>query len=74
MVGTDKVVLNTAVLTQGTLTGDVARAFGSQCIVVSIDLRRAEDGSTEVYSHSGNRATGRDPFEWAREAEQEGAG
>jgi len=72
-VGADKVSINTAAVEAPDLVGEVARRFGSQCAVVSIDARHTA-GGYEVYTHSGTRPTGRDPVDWAREVEARGAG
>jgi cyclase len=82
--GADKISLNTAALARPALIREAAERFGSQCIVVAIDARRAVPGvrgglagpapSWEVYSHGGRRAAGRDAVEWAREAAALGAG
>jgi cyclase len=71
--GSDKVSLNTAVLDRPAFIEEAAAHFGEQCIVIAIDVRRAESGWT-VYSHGGRRDTGRDAVEWAREAAERGAG
>lgn len=73
-VGADKVAINTGALDNPSLLQEGARAFGSQCIVAAIDARRNADGRCEVYSHCGQTPTGRDPVDWAREAEALGAG
>jgi cyclase len=73
-VGADKVVVNTAAVETPELIRQVAQHFGSQCIVVSIDARRQANGNYEVFTHSGQQPTGRDPVELAREAEALGAG
>lgn len=73
-VGADKVSINTAALETPGLVEEAAAKFGSQCIVVSIDVMRHEDGRLEVFTHSGKQPTGRDPVEWARQAEDAGAG
>ncbi len=72
--GADKVSLNTAVEERPELIAQAARRFGNQCVVVSIDCRLRDDGSHEVFTYAGTRATGRDPVEWAREAVDLGAG
>jgi imidazoleglycerol phosphate synthase cyclase subunit len=72
--GADKVTLNTAALADPGLVEQASRRFGAQCIVVSIDARRHDDGSYEVFADGGRLATGRSPAEWAREVEQLGAG
>jgi len=73
-VGADKVAINTAAIEQPELIADVAREFGSQCVVVAIDATRREDGTHEVRTHSGTQPTGLDPVELAGEAEARGAG
>jgi cyclase len=72
--GADKVSINSAALADPELIDRGAYAFGNQCIVVAIDARRRTDGSYEVYSHGGRRATGRDAVEWAVEAARRGGG
>jgi len=74
MVGADKISLNTAALESPELIRDVARRFGSQCVVISIDFRKHPDGRYEVFTESGTRASGLDPVEWARKAEEYEAG
>ncbi|MCB0317355.1 MAG: imidazole glycerol phosphate synthase subunit HisF [Bdellovibrionales bacterium] len=72
--GADKITINTAALENPEFVKNAAAEFGSQAIVVSIDALRSEDGSLEVYSHLGTKATGRKPGEWAKEVESLGAG
>ena len=72
--GADKVSINTAAYANPKLVEDAARRFGSQCVVASIDARRADGGRYVCYSHSGTVATGRAPHDWARELEARGAG
>jgi cyclase len=71
--GADKVSLNTAALEHPELIASLAARYGSQAIVVAIDARKNAD-RFEVFSRSGRAATSRDAVEWAREAEQRGAG
>ena len=71
--GADKVSVNTAAIKQPSIITDGARAFGSQAIVVAIDARRAGQG-WEVYTHGGRTPIGIDAVEWARRAEELGAG
>jgi cyclase len=73
-VGADKVALNTAAVEKPELITQIARRFGAQCAVVSIDARRHADGRHEVFTHAGTVPTGRDPVALAREAEELGAG
>ena len=67
--GADKVGVNSAALTRPELITELAERLGSQAVVVAID---AEGG--RVRSHAGTVLVGRDAVEWAREAEQRGAG
>lgn len=71
--GADKVSINTAVLERSEFITELAEEFGSQAVVVSIDVL-FKDGKREVYSHGGTKATGWEPVEWAKEAEKRGAG
>jgi imidazole glycerol-phosphate synthase subunit HisF len=71
--GADKVALNTALYEEPNLVDAAARRFGSQCVVASVDVRRADDGLT-CLSYAGTRETGRAPVEWARELADRGAG
>ena len=72
-VGADKVSLGTAAVLQPELVGAIAKRFGSQCVVVSIDVKKTA-GGYEVYTHSGARPSGLSPVEVARRAEAAGAG
>ena len=72
--GADKVALNTAAFDTPDLIDTCAREHGAQCVVVSIDARRRDDGGWEVWVDRGRRPTGRDPVSWAREAADRGAG
>lgn len=72
--GADKIVVNTQAVRTPDLIVEGARTFGSQAIVVGIDVRRAEDGTTEVFVDGGRTATGLAPEAWAAEAEACGAG
>lgn len=73
-VGADKIAINSAAVEEPALISQGAEQFGSQCITVSIDVRRHADDSVEVITHCGKQATGLDPVTWAREAEARGAG
>ena len=75
--GADKVSINTAAVLTPDLINEAAAKFGSQCIVVAIDAKRL-DGSNglkwEVYTHSGEKPTGKDAITWAKEVVERGAG
>jgi len=71
--GADKVAINSAAVQSPGLIDSAAARFGSQCIVISIDVRKAEHGST-VWTRSGAVDSGRRLVDWARECERRGAG
>ncbi len=73
-VGADKVAINTAAIEMPELVRAGAAEFGAQCIVASIDVRRGKDERLEVFTHCGQKPTGRDPVEWAKAVETLGAG
>lgn len=72
--GAEKVVVNTAALARPEFIREAASAFGSQCVVVSIDVGRDVFGRPRVFSNSGTRKTLWDPVDWARRAVELGAG
>ncbi len=77
--GADKISINSPAVRTPELITEGAKRFGCQCIVVAIDAKRlsvAEDAAPrwEVYINGGRIATGRDAVEWAKEAEDRGAG
>jgi cyclase len=71
--GADKVSLNTAAHAEPGLITTLADRYGSQAVVVAIDAKWAGDRCA-VYIRSGQQESGRDASEWAREAEDRGAG
>jgi len=73
-VGADKVAMNTAVIARPELIGEAAEAFGSQCVVVSIEAIRKGPGRWEPYTDSGRTPTGLDAVAWARQVAELGAG
>ena len=85
--GADKVSINSGAIANPELVNEGARAFGSQCIVISVDARRRYDEQGEHYAEvdgescwfectikGGREGTDLDVVEWAREAEERGAG
>ncbi len=73
--GADKVSINTQALEDPAFIEQAAEAFGNQCIVVCMDVKRdPQTRACEVYKHFGREPTGLTPVAWAREAEQRGAG
>ncbi len=71
--GADKVSVNTSAISRPELVAEIADEFGSQCAVVAIDARRAEQG-WEVFTHGGRKPTGLDAVSWAEEVAALGAG
>jgi imidazole glycerol-phosphate synthase subunit HisF len=72
--GADKVALNTAVIKNPSLLEKVTQKFGSSTIVVSIEAMRKEHGSYEAFTDNGRERTGINVMEWAKRAEDLGAG
>lgn len=72
--GADKVAINSAALNDPNLIIELAKIFGSQCIVVSIDYKKSRKGIYKVYGKSGSIEYDYSPLEWARKAESLGAG
>ncbi len=73
--GADKVAINTAAVMQPGIIHDVARRFGSQCMVLSIEAkRRPYAGGWEVFTDNGRERTGLDVIEWAKRGVDLGAG
>lgn len=71
--GADKVAINTAAILNPQLITDVARRFGSQCVVLSVEAKRMGD-NWEAYTNNGREHTGRKVMEWVTEAVERGAG
>ena len=74
LAGADKVSINTEAVRRPAFVSEAAEKFGSQCIVVAIDAKRAGDGRLEVFTHGGRNPTGLDAVEWARRMVEAGAG
>jgi cyclase len=74
MAGADKVSINTAAVEDPPLITRAAEKFGSQCVVVAVDAKGMGDGTWEIYTHGGRKATGIDMLEWAKRVEELGAG
>ncbi|MFC1412359.1 imidazole glycerol phosphate synthase subunit HisF [Streptacidiphilus sp. N1-12] len=82
--GADKVGVNTAAIARPELLREIARRFGRQVLVLSIDARRVQEGTAvsgvetdsgfEVTTHGGRRGTGLDAVAWAEQAADLGAG
>ena len=73
-LGVEKVCINSAAIADRKLIADAASMFGSQSIMISIDVKLNLFGQHRVYSRSGSNNTGYDPVKFAVEMEQSGAG
>ncbi|MBQ8819810.1 imidazole glycerol phosphate synthase subunit HisF [Campylobacter sp.] len=73
-VGCDKVSLNSSAVDNPNLIYEAANKFGSQCIVVAIDVKKNDKGSYNVFVHGGRKDTGLDAIQWAKKAYDLGAG
>ncbi len=72
--GADKISVNSAAVRNPELISELAKEFGSQCIVVAIDTRWMEDGIDLVHTHGGRKPTDLETLAWAKEVENLGAG
>ena len=76
--GADKISINTPALQRPELIGELAQAFGQQCVVVGIDSIKEEDGQWRVRSFTGDpsrtRSEARRTLDWVAEVQQRGAG
>jgi cyclase len=72
--GADKVAINTAAIARPALVSEVARRYGSQCMVLSVEAKRVAPGRWEAYTDNGRERTGKDVLEWVRQAVDMGAG
>jgi cyclase len=73
LAGADKVSVNSAAVRNPQVIADGALEFGSQCVVVAIDAKRAADG-WQVFVNGGRIPTGLDAMQWARQVAALGAG
>ena len=76
--GADKVSINTAAIHRPELVSDASARFGSQCIVVAIDVKRVSESDDppryELFTHGGRKPTGIEAVEWSRRMAALGAG
>ena len=73
-LGIEKVAVNSYAVENPAFIQAAADLFGSQSVIVSIDVKRNRQGRYEVFTHSGKKATGLDPVKFAAEMEEQGAG
>jgi len=74
LAGADKTSINSAAVRTPELISEGAKRFGSQCMVVAIDVKREPDGWWQVYINGGRVPTGKEAVAWAQEVEERGAG
>jgi imidazole glycerol-phosphate synthase subunit HisF len=74
LAGADKVSINSAAVANPDFVKAAAEKFGSQCIVVAIDAKKAAEGRFEIFTHSGRKETGIDAVAFARQVAELGAG
>ena len=79
LAGAEKVSVNTEAVQNPNIIAEGARAFGSQCVVLGMDVKKSEKTAKipsgyEMVIHGGRTATGIDALRWAQEAERLGAG
>ena len=74
--GADKVAVNTAAIERPGVIAEIARRFGRQVLVLSVDARRdvGTESGFEVTTHGGSKGTGLDALDWARRGAEHGAG
>jgi cyclase len=77
--GADKVSINSSAVARPELIGEIGGSFGAQAVIVAIDARRDKNSKdpvrdAEVFVSGGRTPTGRKVLDWAREAEDRGAG
>lgn len=72
--GCDKISINSSAIKTPSLIQDGAKRFGSQCIVVAIDVKKVSETRWNVFINGGRIDTGIDYFDWVKEVENLGAG
>jgi cyclase len=73
-LGADKISINSPAVRRPDLIEEAALKFGSQCVVVAMDVRRRPEGGWTVVVNGGRIDTGKDALAWACEAQRRGAG
>ena len=73
-IGFEKIILNTSAYQNPNLIGEIAKQFGSQSVVISIDLKKNIFGKYTMYTNCGKIKKQTDPVEWSKNVEKLGAG
>ena len=74
LAGADKVSINTAAVKNHNFIKESSIRFGSQCVVIAIDAKKVANNKWEIFTHGGRNSTGIDVVEYAKIAEENGAG
>ncbi len=74
LAGADKISINTAAVNDINLVKDASKKFGSQCIVVAVDVKNISENKWEVFTHGGRNKTGIDVKDFSKKVEKAGAG
>ena len=74
LAGADKVSINTAAVNNPMLVIDATKKFGSQCIVVAVDIKMSGHNKWQVFTHGGRKATGLDAEDWIKKMQDYGVG
>ena len=72
--GADKVSINTAAVKNMNFIKEASKKFGAQCIVVAVDAKKVSEEKWEIFTHGGRNKTGIDAIEYAKTAQENGAG
>ena len=73
-IGFEKVVVNSYAMDNPQFIDQLSAYYGSQAVIVSIDVKKDLWGHNKVHTHAGHKKSGRNPVEWAQEMESRGAG
>ena len=73
-LGADKVSINTFAVENPNFINEASQIFGSQCITISIDVKKNSSNKYEVITDRGKKETNLNPIDWAKESEERGAG
>jgi len=73
-IGFEKIILNSASFTHPEIITEIARVYGSQAVVIAVDVRKSFWGKYEVFGVSGTVNYKKNPVDWVKEMEDRGAG
>jgi cyclase len=73
-LGVEKIAISSSIIENPSLITHIADQVGTQSVIVVLDIKKKLMGGYEVFTHNGKKATGLNPFEFAKEAERIGAG